>query len=156
MNLNELLCSGYLLFTYLIDLLQTLLTQPFFLFFRTIRQQTFLSLQSLKTLQLHSNPWVCDCKLKSFRDYVVDNKLYNRPTSCFEPARLTKKHWDAISTRDFACKPHILVHPEYVFSSPGKNATLGCLVVSKISINIVHIIIRVTFKIECQEFYHSI
>ena len=135
---------------YILNRLVTNFTNPtFFLFFRTIQQQTFLSLQSLKTLQLHSNPWVCDCKLKSFRDYVVDNKLYNRPTSCFEPARLTKKHWDAISTRDFACKPHILVHPEYVFSSPGKNATLGCLVVSQFSTKIYIIIRKLSVLIFC-------
>ena len=39
-------------------------------------------------LQLHSNPWNCDCHLKNFRDWVVYRGLYTYPTSCQEPERL--------------------------------------------------------------------
>lgn len=53
-------------------------------------------------------------------------KLYNRPTVCVEPARLHGKMWDEISTRDFACKPYINTPDEFVFGTPGRNATLSC------------------------------
>ena len=100
----------------------------FFSFFRTVQQETFLSLTSLKTLKLHSNKWECDCKLQRFREFIVERKLYNRPTSCHEPARLFGKMWDEIQLRDFACKPFIKIINEVIFSSPGRNATMSCLV----------------------------
>ena len=83
-------------------------------------------MQSIKTLKLHNNPWDCDCKLKNFRDYVIGKGLFDKATTCVEPARLHNKKWDAVSTRDFACKPHIEIPFEYVFGSPGVNATLSC------------------------------
>lgn len=94
---------------------------------RTVSVESFVPLQStLKTLHLHENPWDCDCKLQSFREFVVSKKLYNRPTACAEPARLHGKMWDDINKREFACKPHIEIPYEFVFGSPGVNATLSC------------------------------
>ena len=81
---------------------------------------------SLKTLHLHENPWDCDCQLSPFREFVIEMKLYNRPTSCMEPTRLNGKTWDEINKRDFACKPKIHIPYEFVFGSPGRNATLAC------------------------------
>ncbi len=34
---------------------------------RTLREEVFVPLTNLKSLQLHSNPWMCDCRLKNFR-----------------------------------------------------------------------------------------
>lgn len=34
---------------------------------KTLREEVFLPLTNLKSIQLHSNPWVCDCRLKNFR-----------------------------------------------------------------------------------------
>ena len=53
----------------------------------------FLPLTNLKSLQLHSNPWVCDCRLKNFRDWVVERGLDTYSTACVEPERLTDKPW---------------------------------------------------------------
>ena len=36
--------------------------------------------------------------------------------------------WDEIQLRDFACKPFIKIINEVIFSSPGRNATMSCLV----------------------------
>ena len=46
---------------------------------------------SFSVSQLHSNPWICDCRLKNFRDWVVYRGLYTYPTSCAEPERLADK-----------------------------------------------------------------
>ena len=93
---------------------------------------TFMPIQDeLKTLHLHGNPWLCDCKLQSFRQFVVDKKLYARPTACMDPARLHEKMWDDLQAKDFACKPDINIPYEFVFSSPGRNATLSCHITGK-------------------------
>lgn len=89
---------------------------------------SFIALQSLKNLHIHANPWVCDCKLKNFRDWLVRKGLYARPTACNEPTRLHDKMWDDISPGDFACKPEIIVPQKFVFGSPGVNVTLSCYV----------------------------
>ena len=64
-----------------------------------LREELFVSLTSLKVLALHGNPWVCDCKLKNFRDWTVSKKLYSRPTQCAEPSRLAEKMWDQVRLR---------------------------------------------------------
>jgi hypothetical protein len=92
----------------------------------TMREEVFITLTTLKALSLHTNPWVCDCKLKNFRDYVVAKRLYNRPTSCAEPSRLHLKRWDEISASEFACKPHIEAPFPRVFGAPGVDASLAC------------------------------
>ncbi len=62
---------------------------------------------NLKSLQLHSNPWTCDCHLKSFRDWVTERGLVNYPTSCADPERLAGKPWADVEAGAFACKPEI-------------------------------------------------
>ena len=93
---------------------------------QSMKEEVFVSLNNLKHLTLHTNPWVCDCKLKNFRDYVVNKKLYNRPTSCSEPSRLYEKMWDDISAAEFACKPEISIPYPRVFGAPNVDATLSC------------------------------
>ena len=88
--------------------------------------ESFVPLSSLRTLHLHANPWVCDCRMKNFRDWSMAKKLYNRPTACNEPARLHTKMWDEIAAGDFACKPHILIPFKFVFGAPNVNVTLAC------------------------------
>ena len=80
-------------------------------------------------LQLHSNPWNCDCHLKNFRDWVVYRGLYTYPTSCAEPERLADKLWQDVDPKDFACKPGIHVPQSVVFSQPGANVTLSCFII---------------------------
>lgn len=80
-------------------------------------------------IQLHSNPWNCDCHLKNFRDWVVFRGLYTYPTSCAEPERLADKLWQDVDPKDFACKPDIQVPQSVVFSQPGANVTLSCFII---------------------------
>ena len=96
---------------------------------KTLREQVFIMLNNLKSLQLHSNPWNCDCRLKHFRDWVVEKGLYTYPTSCGEPERLADRLWQDVEPKDFACKPEITVPQSVVFSRPGANVTLSCFIV---------------------------
>ena len=94
-------CTTYLFFIHLFIYFP-------FLFYRRIYPQSLLPLQNtLKTLHLHGNEWVCDCKLQPFREWVIEKKLFNRPTQCMEPARLNGKMWNEIQKQDFACKPEV-------------------------------------------------
>ncbi|CAB4065075.1 unnamed protein product [Lepeophtheirus salmonis] len=74
---------------------------------RVMPKEVFLPLTRLATLTLYNNPWSCDCNLKSFRDYIMDKNLNSRANACAEPERL---------------------HNKNVYSSPGMNASLSCLI----------------------------
>ncbi|XP_023330609.1 leucine-rich repeat-containing protein 24 [Eurytemora carolleeae] len=93
---------------------------------KSIVETTFLPLPSLKTLRLHDNPWVCDCQLKSFRDYAVHRNLNNPEPKCFEPDRLADKTWTDVKSLEFACKPTIKVYNRRVYAQSGWNVTLTC------------------------------
>jgi len=93
---------------------------------RTLQDTTFLPLSNLKTLKLHDNPWVCDCKLKSFRDYTHFRSLNNGNPKCYEPDRLADRTWSDVESLDFACKPEISVYARRVYAEAGWNVTLTC------------------------------
>ena len=44
------------------------------------------------------------------RDWVVEKGLYNYPTTCKEPERLSDKMWDMVSSTEFACKVVLLLN----------------------------------------------
>jgi len=94
----------------------------------SLQEDIFLSLTNIKSLELHLNPWRCDCHLKQFRDWVVEKGLYNYPTTCKEPERLSDKMWDMVSSTEFACKPEIEVSKGTIYSQPGSNVTLSCFI----------------------------
>ena len=43
-------------------------------------------------------------KTRYFSDWVVDKGLYNYPTTCKDPERLSDKMWDVVHSTEFACK----------------------------------------------------
>ena len=40
---------------------------------------------------------------------MVERGLYNYPTTCREPERLSDKMWDTIPSQEFACKVYTVV-----------------------------------------------
>ena len=42
---------------------------------------------------------------------MVEKGLYNYPTTCKEPERLSDKMWDMVSSTEFACKVVLFNHP---------------------------------------------
>ena len=91
-----------------------------------MNEVAFISLGVLKHLQLHGNSWLCDCQLKSFRDFVVHRALATGATICTEPVRLADKPWDKVKSQEFACKPEVSVAHAKVHAERGQNATLEC------------------------------
>ena len=95
----------------------------------TMKVETLEHLSMLAGLVLHNNPWVCDCHLKEFRDWIVNRGLYAQPTSCAEPPFLNGRLWSDLNSNDLACKPQILF-PAAVTTVEvdGGNVTLMCQV----------------------------
>jgi hypothetical protein len=95
----------------------------------TMKVDTLVHLNVLAGLVLHNNPWVCDCHLKEFRDWIVHSGLYAQPTSCAEPPILNGKHWSDLNSDDLACKPQILFPAAgTTVEVDGGNVTLVCQV----------------------------
>lgn len=73
----------------------------------TLDTQTFGRIQKLSSLELRKNPWHCDCRLKSFRDWAIASRLYTKPTACDTPRELQGQEWDEVPEDRFACRPEI-------------------------------------------------
>ena len=71
---------------------------------------------SFQYLSLENNPWHCDCRLKNFRDLVVQKNMLMKPAStlCSDPDRLADKLWTDVNSMDFACKPSVEVEQPVV------------------------------------------
>ncbi|VVC90157.1 uncharacterized protein LOC126978094 [Leptidea sinapis] len=87
------------------------------------------ALTSLSNLDVHDNPWRCDCYLQPFRNWVISKNLYTSPISCSEPAKVHGKLWKELDSSDFACRPSI-VYPSVksTIRSADNNITLSCQV----------------------------
>lgn len=97
-----------------------------------IKLITFDMLNKLGSLEVHNNPWNCDCHLKKLRDWMIEKKLYTKPTTCKQPVNLAGKMWDEVSSDQFACQPRIktiIPSTKIVQAEYGDNVTLNCLAV---------------------------
>ena len=100
--------------------------------FQYISEDILKPLTKLKSLSLQNNPWKCDCRLKSFRDWVISQKLY-LPVTCAEPGHLENFQWSVLQSSDFACKPEIVAlqiggqatEALIVYADVGSDITLG-------------------------------
>jgi hypothetical protein len=95
-----------------------------------MKPETLMGLRNLSGLDLHNNPWRCDCNLQTFREWVISHNLYTPPTSCAEPASVRDKLWNELDSTNFACRPTILEPlPDTTVRSYDENVTLSCKVV---------------------------
>lgn len=95
-----------------------------------MKPETLMALHNLSGLDLHNNPWRCDCNLQAFRDWVITHNLYTAPTACAEPPTVKDKLWNELDSSNFACRPTILEPlPDAKVKSYDENVTLICKVV---------------------------
>lgn len=95
-----------------------------------MKPDSLMALRNLSGLDLHNNPWRCDCNLQAFRDWVISHNLYTPPTSCAEPPSVQDKLWNELDSSNFACRPTILEPmPDSTVKSYDENVTLTCKVV---------------------------
>lgn len=89
----------------------------------------FQYMRNLKTLQLEGNPWRCDCHLRLFRNWYVQNHEKSASLQCTSPLALQTKAWSSIDELQFGCQPTVDVYSEDIFNVDiGSNVTLSCLI----------------------------
>lgn len=93
-----------------------------------LRPRTVETLSKLHGVELHDNPWVCDCRLRSARMWLADYNIpYSvSPVCAAGPARTIDRTFAELHVDDFACKPEILPVNRYVEATTGENATVTC------------------------------
>lgn len=95
--------------------------------FSSLQLQRFENLPKLGSLGLQNNPWNCNCHLRRFRDWTMENNLYTNPTICLQPPNMTGKTWDEVESDQFACRPKIIViGPATKIEMSKGDVTLSC------------------------------
>ncbi|CAL4102302.1 unnamed protein product [Meganyctiphanes norvegica] len=93
--------------------------------------------KSLHGVDIHNNPWNCDCKLRQLRTWLVK---YNVPSSiepkCSKPPRLEAKIIKEVEPFDFACIPQVRPSSLFLDVLEGKNVSFECHVMSDPKANI--------------------
>lgn len=75
---------------------------------RFIDGETMHAVPQLYEFTLHQNPWLCDCRLRTFRQWMVARRIsLNFSPSCSAPERLDGQIWNHLEINEFACPPTI-------------------------------------------------
>lgn len=98
--------------------------------FKRLDKRIFTPIKGIKSLTLERNPWLCDCRLQDFWNWLMANMLFNHPTACDRPVKLQGVPWDQLSRGALACPPEVLVPEPMVTMSTGDVVRLACLVTS--------------------------
>lgn len=95
-----------------------------------LQPHTVERLRRLHGVELHDNPWHCDCHLRAAKLWLTNNNIpYPVPPVCSGgPHRVQHRTFAELHVDDFACKPEILPVPRYVEATTGENATVHCRV----------------------------
>lgn len=83
--------------------------------------------KSLHGVDIHNNPWNCDCKLQQLREWLIQ---YNVPSSvepkCKGPLRLRSKVIKYVEPEELACLPEIRPTSLFLDVLEGKNVSFEC------------------------------
>lgn len=97
---------------------------------RELRPKTVERLKRLHGVEMHDNPWVCDCHLREAKIWLTGNNIpYPIPPTCIGgPDRVLGRSFSELDVDDFACKPEIRLDSRYVEATTGDNASVVCRV----------------------------
>uniref|UniRef100_A0A1A9V871 Ig-like domain-containing protein n=1 Tax=Glossina austeni TaxID=7395 RepID=A0A1A9V871_GLOAU len=90
--------------------------------------KTIETLSRLHGIELHDNPWMCDCRLRDAKLWLMEKNIpYPVAPACAGgPERVIDQTFNELSVNDFACKPEMLPVGHYVETTMGENASMSC------------------------------
>uniref|UniRef100_A0A336LZT5 CSON009325 protein n=1 Tax=Culicoides sonorensis TaxID=179676 RepID=A0A336LZT5_CULSO len=93
-----------------------------------LRAKTIETLAKLRGIELHDNPWVCDCRLRAAKIWLTDNNIpfTVSPVCAGGPERVIHHNFVELDVDEFACKPEMGVMSRIVEASAGENASITC------------------------------
>lgn len=104
----------------------------------SLKPRTVDKLSYIRNLDIHDNPWLCDCKLREVKQFIDKfNIQFSFDPVCISgPKKNVGLTFLELSLNDFACPPEVdvLYNNEHVkdqiLAFPGSNITLDCRVQS--------------------------
>ncbi|XP_068151296.1 uncharacterized protein kek1 [Drosophila tropicalis] len=90
--------------------------------------KTIETLSRLHGIELHDNPWLCDCRLRDAKIWLMQRNIPYpvAPLCSGGPERIIDRSFADLSEDDFACRPEMLPISHYVETSMGENASITC------------------------------
>lgn len=93
-----------------------------------LRAKTIETLGKLRGIELHDNPWVCDCRLRAAKIWLTDNNIpfTVAPVCAGGPERVIQHSFAELGVDEFACKPEMGVMNRIIEAGAGENASITC------------------------------
>lgn len=90
--------------------------------------KTIETLSRLHGIELHDNPWMCDCRLRDAKLWLTEQNIPYpvAPICAGGPERVIDRTFADLQVYDFACKPEMLPISHYVEATMGENASIVC------------------------------
>ncbi|XP_050442783.1 leucine-rich repeat-containing protein 24-like [Adelges cooleyi] len=91
---------------------------------------TIESLNKVHGVELHENPWHCDCNMRPVKVWLTKNNIPTivDPSCATGPGRVTNRTFSSLHEDDFACRPRIQQDDPTVEAATGDNASVTCRV----------------------------
>ncbi|VVC37131.1 Immunoglobulin subtype,Immunoglobulin-like domain,Immunoglobulin-like fold,Leucine-rich repeat [Cinara cedri] len=91
---------------------------------------TMQSLNKVHGVELHENPWHCDCTMRPVKMWLIKNNIPTAvdPLCATGPGRVANRTFSTLTADDFACRPDIQQDDPTVEAATGDNASVSCRV----------------------------
>lgn len=93
-----------------------------------LRAATIESLEKLRGIELHDNPWMCDCRLRAAKLWLTNNNIpfTVAPVCASGPEHVIQRNFAELHVDDFACRPEMGSMKRFIEAGAGDNATIIC------------------------------